>query len=484
MSYKLSPGVYLFEEDRSQVISSENQQILATVGAFKKGPLKPTRISNRSELYNRYTTGKITREFGYGTYSVYNALENAKNILVKRVVKDAMYAGLSVIQASNTDTHNVPFLVGSSTDYEQGAKDMKTISISSGLPNGYGLSVIMKNDLDETEEGQVEIVSQYNATMNSNEMLAAFAKLIQDQYDKWGVNGKAQVVKTWPGNPKQEIHTVKISRDMIVGESIKLTITDLILGSKTITVDYVTDMRTTLDELRKAINGTNYVFAYVSDYAERTIVISALNAGPNRLTLEAEFTEVAEDTLEFEDVITQKGHGIYDDTTIALCDPDNIPVSFEELQVVALPIDDATIYNTVAGYVVSGDILREDIDTILAVIEPQKPIQSMEQLVSIIDEWVVANPYLASVSIVDDLGAEVITPKVGDVLNLKAMLSNGEQATTGLTIQWSDADDTKDFGSGSSLTLTDAHLGYKIKVAVNGYRQELSYTIDNVVVEA
>lgn len=482
MTFKLSPGVYSFEEDRSQVITSEQQEIVTTVGAFKKGPLKPTRITNRSELYSKYTTGKIDRKFGYSAMCCYSALENVKNLVIKRVVNNAKYSGLSVIKNGLTETQSVAFLTGSSNDYESGGKEIKAISISGPLPFGYGLSVTMKNTL--TNES-TNIESTFSQDASSNDILSSFAKLIQNQLNSWGENGKAVKKQVWSGSPKQEIHKIKISRSMVAGESIKLTIEDFMLGSKEVNVSFDSTMEATLEALRVAVNATKLVFAYIDSTDENSLIVTALNAGPNRIVMTAEFVDIAEEPLSLEDKITQAGHGVYDDTTIALCDPDNTPIEYSSLEVVQLPIDDVTIYSLVSEAIVKEEILASDRQAVTNEINSKKPVYSIQQCNTIITDWANANPYLKSI-VVHKQGEinPVVELKVGDTVEVEATLSNGNTANDNLTYQWSDTDNTKDFGTSQTLELTSTMVGYRLKCEVEGYRNNLEFVSSNVVEEA
>lgn len=479
MTFKLSPGVYISEEDHSQVITSEQQEMVTTVGAFKKGPLKPTRITNRSELYSKYTTGKIDRKFGYSTLVCYTALENVKNLTIKRVVNNAKYSGISVIKNGPTETQSVPFLTGTSSDYESGGKEIKAISISGPLPFGYGLSVSLKNTLSNDT---VVIKSTFSQDASSNDILSSFATLIQNQLNSWGENGKAVVKKVWTGAPKQEIHRIKISRSMVVGEKITLSIEDLMLGLKTVEVNFTNTMEETLEALRVAINKTDIVFSYIDTTNENSLIITALNAGPNRLTISADFTAVAEEPLLLENKIVQLGHGVYDDTTIAVCDPDNTPIEYTNLEVIQLPLDDITIYSLVSEAIVKEQILPSDRNAVTTEINNKKPIYSVNQCNTIISDWATANPYLKTI-VVHKQGevTPVVELKVGDIVKVSATLSNGNLTDEDLTYQWSDVDDTKEFGSEASLTLTAEMVGYRLKCEVEGYRNDLVFTSSNII---
>ena len=479
MTFQLSPGVYSFEQDNSQVVSDEAQNIVAQVGAFKRGTLKKKRVSTRPDFMSNYTNGTLDRSLGYSAYVAYTALENCKNLVIKRVVNNAKYAGLSVIKAGASDTESVQFLNGSTTDYENGGKEIKAISISGPLPTGYGLSVMLKNELSNES---VEIVNSYSSTSSSNETLEAFAKLIQAQLDKWGSNGKAKVNKAWSGAPKQQIQKMSISRSMIDGESLVVTIEDLYLGKKTFTVDYAESNEKTLDALRLALNNTGYVFAYLDSTAENTLVITALSAGPDRITISTEATSVAEEALTVTIKQSQAGHGLYDDTTVAVLDPDNISVDYSDIQVIALPIDDAAIYTQVSAAAESGLILLSDVETVVGYVQSKKPITSIEYANELISQWATNNPYLKSVIISkEDEDEPVVAMKKGDTLKAIAILSNNTEATENLTYEWTDADDTDIFGQDATLELSDSEVGYRIKCKVTGYRAELSFTTSNTV---
>ena len=481
MTFKLSPGVYTFEEDRSQVISDEAQNIVAQVGAFKRGSLKPTRVSTRADFLSKYTNGTVERSLGYSAYSAYNALENCRNLVIKRVVSsNAKYAGMSVIKAGVASTESVRFLNGTTTDYEQGGKEIKAIAISGPLPTGYGLSATMTNELSGES---VEIVNAYSRTSSSNETLAAFAKLIQDQLDKWGENGKTEVNKVWSGAPKQQIQTFALSRAMIAGESISITVEDLYLGSKTVSVEFEESNEATLNALRLALNGTGYVFAYIDTTADNTLVITALAAGPKRIELTYEAVSVAEDELTAEIVQRQAGHGVYDDTTIAIQDPDSIPVEYSEVQVIALPIDDATIYSQVSAAAESGLILESDVSTVVTYVDEHKPVTSIDQLDELIATWAAENPYAKTLAIVLNDSKEVVsTPKENNVLTVDVVLSDNSHASSDeLAVEWTDESGEQTLGSSSTLTLTSEMIGLKIKATVVGYRNTLTSITQNAV---
>lgn len=481
MTFKLSPGVYTFEEDRSQVISDEAQNIVAQVGAFKRGSLKPTRVSTRAEFLSKYTNGTVERSLGYSAYSAYYALENCRNLVIKRVVSsNAKYAGMSVIKAGAARTESVRFLNGTTTSYEQGGKEIKAIAISGPLPTGYGLSATMTNELSGES---VEIVSSYSRTSSSNETLAAFARLIQDQLDEWGENGKTAVNKVWSGAPKQQVQTFALSRAMIAGESISVIVEDLYLGSKTVSVDFEESNEATLNALRLALNGTGHVFAYIDTTVDNTLVITALAAGPKRITLTYEAVSVAEEELTVKIEQRQAGHGVYDDTTIALQDPDSISVEYSEVQVIALPIDDATIYSQVAAAAESGLILESDIATVVAYIGTYKPVTSIDRVDELIATWAAENPYAKTLAIILDGSTTVVsTPKVDNVLAVDVTLSDNAHAEQAeLAVEWTDESGEQTLGSDSTLTLTSEMVGLKIKATVVGYRNTLTSITQNAV---
>lgn len=79
----LSPGVYVHEEDRSQIVASSSSSVGVFCGDFVKGPIGAYKLINTvSELENYY--GKPTSVNQNDWYQVYNYLTYASQIYVAR----------------------------------------------------------------------------------------------------------------------------------------------------------------------------------------------------------------------------------------------------------------------------------------------------------------------------------------------------------------------------------------------------------------
>ena len=79
----LSPGVYVHEEDRSQVVASSSSSVGVFAGDFVKGPIGAYKLINTLEELEGYY-GKPTPNNQNDWFQVYNYLTYASQIYVTR----------------------------------------------------------------------------------------------------------------------------------------------------------------------------------------------------------------------------------------------------------------------------------------------------------------------------------------------------------------------------------------------------------------
>ena len=90
MAEMLSPGIYLYEADYSEYVSSSSTCIVGCVGEAKRGPIGiPTLVTSQKDLLNIFGT---PTEGEYGIYSALQILSQAQQLYYVRVVRSATKA--------------------------------------------------------------------------------------------------------------------------------------------------------------------------------------------------------------------------------------------------------------------------------------------------------------------------------------------------------------------------------------------------------
>jgi len=96
----LSPGVYSTEIELSTVIKSVATSIGAVVGPSNKGPLDPTQVTTTKEFTEYYGTPITTNYFHYTALAF---LGQGNRIICKRVINNALYGGVEVVNVMAED---------------------------------------------------------------------------------------------------------------------------------------------------------------------------------------------------------------------------------------------------------------------------------------------------------------------------------------------------------------------------------------------
>lgn len=319
MSFELSAGVYPFEIDKSAFIRSTASSICAVVAGLTRGPMGLTLVTSVEEYLQKF--GNDTpASWSKAPYAIKAALLQTPALYVNRVVNGALYAGTSYLN-NGSSTISAPFPTGTLLNYESGSRDIQLLTISDRLVSENTISV---NVVDG--EGDTTVIEQ-TFNNSSNETLASLAQKIQLHLNTLGDGGSAEVVKVWSSSNRFQQSSITFNEEITNtnASQIVINIKNLDNEVETITQNFETDNNATLQGIVNQINTAGKYSAVLKAADENnlnhTILINALEAGPNQFTVE--LTVTGDDSLTYEIAVTKEGHGVYDDRTIQLVMPSN-----------------------------------------------------------------------------------------------------------------------------------------------------------------
>lgn len=388
----LRPSTKFIEIDLTQRIDVLISTTAAVVGEFERGSLNAEYLSGVDEefraRYGEYANPAIS--FAHDTVTSF--MTQSGNTLVKRVVKDAKYAGSTVLLDSvSKSVITVPFETGTSEGYDkEGLLEFKVLDFTGAFVATNTFTIPITDGSTTTPTATVTYATSHNVTMNN------IAAAIQTTLNTFGVGSKAWVYPNPAGGDNSKIF-VRIAKTMnvefgtptITGsvtldidenarlfdvfaenpgewannygfrisnidtgirERYNLTLAGALVASNSIAVTvngttvtevFDTDSDTTLENLANALAALPSIDeAEVQEVSggvsnDRTILIIAKIPGPSALTITATVTGGASQTAV---VISRVMTGIAADNsfTLSVFNKSNVNVAVENF-VVALP---------------------------------------------------------------------------------------------------------------------------------------------------
>lgn len=318
MTYKISAGVYVKEiVKNSGALAAVSGTIGCSCFGSKKGPLGRHLITGGNEEFTRLY-GQSDTSWSLAHLSLKPALNQMTVFYGNRVVNGARYAGLSLYYDKlNKSFFSKPFTVGSLGSYETALRATKLICFSNYLSTG---------DSIQFDVGETTITQPFTNT--SNYTLSQLALKIQAELNNIGEGGDCSVVKAWNMSDRKQTDVLTFSRLFEQGDTVSFKVKAIGVTETTISQEFDTDSQTTLNGIVTQLNSVSGLVATTVPAEIPTIKLSCASAGPADLTV-TPLTFVGED-LALTTVVTQEGHGVYDDRVLLLTLPegyDDLPVS-------------------------------------------------------------------------------------------------------------------------------------------------------------
>lgn len=322
MSFGLSAGVYTYEIDKSAFVTSGSSSICAVVAGLTRGPMGPTLVTSTEEFEQFYGTD-TPASWSKAPYAIKAALLQTPALYVNRIVNGALYGGVSVLK--NNTTLGSPFPVGTEGNYSESQKNISLITFSDRLQEGNTIAI----SVDDGEGSSSEITQEF--TTSSNETLASLATKLQIQLDSMAEGGNVEVVKAWTSSNRYQQSSIKFNSELTEENAASITITlkDIDNTDEVITQAFETDNNATLQAIVNQINDTGNYTAILKtgvEYSD-TILINAVNAGPDQFSIKVEIS--GDDSLTYETALLKEGHGVYDDRSIQVVMPINTQISLK-----------------------------------------------------------------------------------------------------------------------------------------------------------
>lgn len=344
MTIYQAPGVYLQEVDLSQRIDGAATSIGAVVFESKQGPLSPTLITGgRNEFLDLY--GYPDAAVSYGHDSALAFLKQSGALYCKRVINNALYAGLIFYQDKEinpTRTLYLQFPQGLSESYLSGNHKLALIKLNDKLVSGNSLSVDISNGTT-TEAATTTYATSNNATLN------AFAAAIQTKLNLFGAGGLATVVNETPGTPIKTQLRLAFSSAFVTSNTINGSIS--INGAAPVAispVSYATSSAATIAALAQAFITAGAGNAYIESGSNNlNLVIEAPTAGVNTITLSG-VTVTGGASQATSTVTTIKtGSGINDNRILTVVFPTTASLYLDNLNLTGAGVPSATIEENV-----------------------------------------------------------------------------------------------------------------------------------------
>ena len=260
----LSPGVYVHEEDRSQIVASSSSSVGVFGGDFVKGPIGAYKLINTvDELENYY--GKPTSANQNDWYQVYNYLTYASQIYVTRAGN---------VNGKETELSTVKLKqIGETVDPIAGVKASSVIATA--VEEGEAGN----NLVVSVTKGTPEIVSAGKAASNSlatAKAIGTAGNSITIKVEKTGT-----VVKTPGVKATSEIATAKAVGTSGNNLSVSVTETESVADERTVKTFTVITKENNI-EVDRQENVQNASSLVDNDYLEFTV--SDLSAGEFQLS--------------------------------------------------------------------------------------------------------------------------------------------------------------------------------------------------------
>jgi len=184
----LRPSVKITTLDLTQRVTVIEGTTGAIVGAFERGPVKPTYQSGLDEDFRRLYGLVADPTIGFGHDTATSFMTQSKQLLVNRVTKDAKYSKLSVLK--DNVNNSLFFVDGPGTDNGYDAEGLESyylITVDDDLVTANVIS------LDITDGNTVETATTTYAISHTNTW-SAFAAAVQVTLNSFGVGSSATVL--------------------------------------------------------------------------------------------------------------------------------------------------------------------------------------------------------------------------------------------------------------------------------------------------
>ena len=218
----LRPSVKITTLDLTQRVTLIESTTGAIVGAFERGPVKPTYQSGLDEDFRRLYGSVANPTIGFAHDTSTSFMTQSKHLLVNRVTKDAKYSKISVLKDAVNNSLVFVDGPGTSGNYEEeGLESHILLTVDADLLTANVISLDI-TDGQTVETATVTYASSHTSTWNS------FSSAIQVTLNSFGLGSTATVLNS---------HTIliRISKTM----SLEFSDFEVTLGASQATTDVV-----------------------------------------------------------------------------------------------------------------------------------------------------------------------------------------------------------------------------------------------------
>lgn len=200
LPFFLRPSTRLREIDLTQRLDAPASSIGCVFGEYHRGPLKPTYINGIIDNYNRLygSVADPSLSFAHDTGSAF--LSESGNLLVQRVVNNALHGGVHVYLddvPTNKAISFIPFHQGSASGFEAGVNPPTILNFSVDLITANSFSMTITDGVDAEVVGPVVYATSHANTM------ALIASAIQAALNTYGTGGYALYLPTENGTRRR-----------------------------------------------------------------------------------------------------------------------------------------------------------------------------------------------------------------------------------------------------------------------------------------
>jgi len=184
----LRPSVKITTLDLTQRVTLIESTIGAVVGAFERGPVKPTYQSGLDEDFRNLYGSVANPTIGFAHDTSTSFMTQSKHLLVNRVTKDAKYSKLSVLKDAVSNSLIYVQSPGTEGSYEdEGLESYYLLTIDADIITANVISINI-TDGSTVETATTTYASSHAATW------AAFASSIQVNLNSFGLGNSATVI--------------------------------------------------------------------------------------------------------------------------------------------------------------------------------------------------------------------------------------------------------------------------------------------------
>lgn len=223
----LRPSTKFIEIDLTQRIDVLTSTVAAVVAEFESGTLAPTYLSDVDEEFRAQFGEYADTRISFGHDTITSFMTQSGNVLVKRVVKNAKYAGLTLLKDPVTKTIiSLPFENGTAGSYEEeGLLEYHVFDFTGTFIATDTFKIPITDGVTSADTATVTYATSHNVTMTN------IAAAMQTTLNTFGAGSTAEVYTNPAGGNNSKI-IVRLSKTMNV-----IFGTPTITGSVTMTED-------------------------------------------------------------------------------------------------------------------------------------------------------------------------------------------------------------------------------------------------------